>query len=205
MVVPTLAGRRALVLGYGAIGSRCAKVLNALGMKVSAVRRTGSREGAWDGFATVHGPDALELLLPDTTALLICLPGTQATTGLLGRRQVRSLPKGAVLVNVGRGSIVDEDALFEALSDGHLGGAGLDVWYNYPMLPGQGGLGAGDSPNLCPASRPFWELPNVVMSPHRGQSSDTKARDRVEELLGMLRALRETGELPNRYDIGQGY
>jgi phosphoglycerate dehydrogenase-like enzyme len=102
--------------------------------------------------------------------------------------------------------VVDEIALFDALSDGHLGGAGLDVWYNYPMLPGQGGFAAdGDSPNLCPASRPFWSLPNVVMSPHRGQSSDTKAQDRVDELLGMLRALHETGELPNRYDIGQGY
>ena len=207
---PTLAGRRALVLGYGAIGARVSRTLAAMGMDVHAVRRSspaaptapgGSSGGS--GPATLHGPSDLDDLLRTAAAVVVCLPGTPATANLLGARELRLLPRGSVVVNVGRGSVVDEGALFAALEDGHLGGAGLDVWYNYPSLPGQG-LGAGLA-NAGPSSLPFHRLGNVVMSPHRGQSSDSKAHDRVTELYGLLSQLAATGELPNRYDLDRGY
>ena len=80
------------------------------------------------------------------------------------------------------------------------------MWYNYPMLPGQG-LGDGQPLHLGPSSAPcpFHELPNVVMSPHTGQSSSSKAKDRVAELTAMLRELARTGKLPNRFDVERGY
>jgi len=205
MDCPTLSGRTAVVLGYGAIGCRVAKVLQALGMEVHVVRRRlGRTEEVSDGAkVAIHGVSELDDLLPRAFALFICLPGTTETANLIGRAQIRALPRGAVLVNVGRGSVVDEAALFEALKDKHLGAAGLDVWYNYPMLPGSG-LGAG-ALHLRPGSQPFHELGNVVMSPHRGQSSDTKAKDRVAEVMQMLGAMARTGHLPNRFDLSAGY
>ena len=136
------------------------------------------------------------------------MPGTTATEGLIGARELSLLPRGAIVVNVGRGSVVNEAALFAALqpSDGHLGGAGLDVWWNYPMLPGKS-LSQGETVGVGPSSPscPFHELPNVVLSPHAGQSSNSKASDRVAELVRMLEQMARTGTMPNRFDIQRGY
>lgn len=208
----TLAGGTALVLGYGAIGSRVARILSALGMDVAACRRSAPSKPAFDGVATVHGLASLDGLLATASALVICLPGTADTTGCIGARELALLPRGALLVNVGRGTVVDERALYAALASGHLGGAGLDVWFNYPMIPGiiapgKGGGNEGRPAHLGPSSPecPFHELSSVVMSPHRGQSSDSKAADRVKEMAGMLEALARTGEMPNRFDVERGY
>ena len=114
------------------------------------------------------------------------------TNGMIGKEEIRQLPDKAILVNVARGPVVDEQALFNALESGRLMSAGIDVWYNYPLLQGQG-IGKGLALNQGPAARPFHELKSVVMSPHRGQSSDSKAADRVGELFGMLSALAGTG------------
>jgi phosphoglycerate dehydrogenase-like enzyme len=165
----TLNGKKAVVLGYGAIGTRVATVLQALGMEVHAVKRqvvdsssssssssskiiisssssssNSSCEGITSATATtaaprevsreavsLHGLSELDEQLRSAAVLMVCLPGTTATANLLGKREFSLLPKGSVVVNVGRGSVVDEDALFEALdqeSGGHLGAAGIDVW-----------------------------------------------------------------------------
>ncbi|CAE8610971.1 unnamed protein product [Polarella glacialis] len=203
----TLNGRRALVLGLGSIGSRVARVLGALGMEVHGVRRrvpTGDQATAGTGSdLRIHGLDELDSLLSVSEVVVVALPGTAATDGLLGDRQLRAMPRGSILVNVGRGSVIDEDALFEVLKEGHLGAAGLDVWFNYPMMPGQG-LGS-EEMRLGPSKLPFHELGNVVMTPHCGQCSTTKARDRIAELEAMLRELCQTGILPNKFDIHTGY
>ena len=204
---PTLGGRNALILGYGAIGSRVAAMLHGMGMQVHACRRNAGNKPTFDGVATVHElSSSLHTLLPTVHVLMICLPGTKATDGLIGQKELKLLPKGALLVNVGRGSVVDERALYESLAGGHLGGAGVDVWYRYPMLPGTG-MGGGDSKHLGPSSAdcPFHKLPNCVMSPHRGQSSDGKAKDRVAELVWMLSQYSSTGVMPNAFDVDRGY
>eukprot|EP00930_Biecheleria_cincta_P088525 TRINITY_DN77769_c0_g1_i1.p1 TRINITY_DN77769_c0_g1~~TRINITY_DN77769_c0_g1_i1.p1 ORF type:complete len:438 (-),score=61.49 TRINITY_DN77769_c0_g1_i1:203-1516(-) len=204
----TLAKRRALVLGLGAIGTRVACVLSALGMEVHAVRRRvppvgeGTGPKLHDG-TQIHNIEKLHSLLSLSEVVVVCLPGTSATEGLIASRELSCIPQGSVLVNVGRGSVVDEDALFQALRDGHLGAAGLDVWFNYPMLPGQG-LGK-ELPIFGPSRYPFHELPNVVMTPHVGQCSVSKAEDRMLELKTMLRTMSETGSLPNRFDMDAGY
>ena len=108
------------------------------------------------------------------------------------------LPPGAELVNVGRGPIVDEAALYNALRNGTLHAAGLDVWYNYPADE------AGRSHTL-PSAYPFHELENVVMSPHRaGHSSETETL-RMGHLMVLLNAAARGEPMPNRLDVRVGY
>jgi phosphoglycerate dehydrogenase-like enzyme len=124
-----LRNKTALILGYGAIGRQVAGMCRQLGMKVLAIKRT--VETTTDDLVDEIQPaSALDRLLPRTQALIITLPHTPETDGLIGERELKLLPQGAVLVNVGRGPIVDENALFRALRNGHLHSAGLDVWYN---------------------------------------------------------------------------
>jgi lactate dehydrogenase-like 2-hydroxyacid dehydrogenase len=138
-----LSGKTCVVVGLGEVGSRVAVAMQALGMKVHATRASAARPGAVQlpgalRPVDVHPAAHLRALLPSAALLFVCVPGNAQTEGLLGERELRLLPRGAVLVNVGRGAVVDEAALFAALSPGpggappHLLGAGVDVWYNYP-------------------------------------------------------------------------
>ena len=191
-----LQGRTALVLGYGAIGRQVARLCRGLGMEVVAVRRRPA-DGA-GGAVRVAGIAELHELLPRAGAILVCLPFTPETEGLIGAAELALLPAGAVLVNVGRGPVVDEAALFEALRDHRLYAAGLDVWYNYP--PDEAGRS-----NTPPSRYPFHELDNVVMSPHRGGGSTETERLRVVHLAEMLNAAARGEPLPNRVDLQAGY
>ena len=192
-----LHGKTALVLGYGAIGQRVAHLCRALGMNVLAIRRNVARPCA-DAPADIHPPDALHTLLPRANMLLICLPHTPETTGLIGERELALLPPGGVLVNVGRGPIVDEAALYQALREGRLHAAGLDVWYNYPADEAA-------RSRTPPSVYPFHELDNVVMSPHRAGGSDETKRLRMEHLAAALNAAARGEEMPHRVSLEAGY
>ena len=192
-----LDGRTALVLGFGAIGRRVARACVGLGMDVLATRRSIDRTVHADG-VHVHPAGALLKLLPSADVVIVTLPLTDETTGRLGSDELALLPRHAVLVNVGRGPIVDEQALYEALRDGRLGAAGLDVWYQYPRTP--------EARASQPPSRfPFGELDNVVMSPHRaGSAADIDAR-RMVALADLLNAIVSGDEVPNAVDPAGGY
>lgn len=193
----TFEGKTALVLGYGAIGQRVARSCQALGMRVMAVRRRVARLSHGTS-VEIFPPDALHSLLPQANVLIVCLPHTPETTGLLGGRELSLLPLGAVLVNVGRGPIVDEAALYWALREGDLCAAGLDVWYNYP---------ADEAARSCtpPSAYPFHGLDNVVMSPHRAGHSDQTEILRMTHLADLLNAAARGEEIPNRVDLNAGY
>jgi len=183
------AGKTALVLGYGAIGRRIGAACKALGMEVLAVR---SREAPG-----AFGPAALPELLPRTNVLLICLPLTPRTEGLIGARELGLLQPGALLVNVARGPVVDEGALHDALREGRIA-AGIDVWYCYPDDEA--------ARERTPPSRfPFHELDNVVMSPHRAGSAMGIERLRARHLASMLNAAARGKRMPNRVDLVHGY
>jgi phosphoglycerate dehydrogenase-like enzyme len=155
----SLLGRRVLLLGVGLVGRETAKLLRAAGMSVDVVGRT-AREDSELG--TVHGIDDLDRLLPDADDLVLALPLTDTTRGLIDARRLALLRPGARLVNVGRGALVDEDALLDALRDGHLDAAGLDVFDQEPLAP----------------EHAFWGMDNVLVSPH--MSGDLIGwRDRV--------------------------
>jgi len=208
--VVLLDGKNALVLGYGAIGRHVARLCEGLGMAVTAVRRRSSdgasgRSEQVAGAASARGgrictAAELPLLLPEAHALVICLPLTDETRGLIGESELALMSESAILVNVGRGPIVDESALFHALRDGTLHAAGLDVWYNYPV----------DEPGRSatrPSEHAFHELDNVVMSPHRAGAPHTPETEslRMRALARLLNAAARGEPILNRVDLGLGY
>lgn len=192
-----LEGKTALILGYGAIGRRVAHMCRGLDMKVIAIRRH-VPVTPHDTPDKIHPPNALHRLLPQTDVLLICLPQTPETNALIGQEELALLPPGAVLVNVGRGPIVDEAALYHALRDGTLYAAGLDVWYNYPADEAA-------RSHTPPSAYPFHQLENVVMSPHRAGSSKEREIQRMAHLAVLLNAAARGETIPNRVDVQAGY
>ena len=192
-----LKGKTALILGYGAIGQRLSRACAALDMSVIAVKRRLDS----DRDASVDGPYALAdlpELLPRTHALFVCLPHTPETEGIIGKRELEALPKGAILVNVGRGAVVDQQALYHALKEGHLAGAGIDVWYNYP-----GSIE--ERSHTPPSDYPLSELENVVMSPHRGGATSETNYLRMDGLVVLLNAASRGEAIPNPVDVVTGY
>jgi phosphoglycerate dehydrogenase-like enzyme len=160
---PDLRGQRLLLIGAGPIAAHIGGVAGALGLEVAVVRRDATRVPAWARSA--HPPGALAALLPATDWLVVACPLTAETRRLIDARALALLPPRAHLVNVGRGEIVDEAALVEALRSGRVAGAYLDVFEREPLPP--------DSP--------LWDLPNVLLSPHDAASSAGNDR-RVYEL-----------------------
>ncbi len=152
---PELAGKTLGILGYGRIGQCVAQRARAFGMAVWAIRRDVTRPHT-HGLAFLGGPDALDEILRRADYLVITLSLTPATRGLLGERKLGLMKPTAVLINVARAEIVDEEALYQALAQKTIAGAALDVWYRYPT----------DDRPTFPAQHAFQELPNVLMTPH---------------------------------------
>jgi phosphoglycerate dehydrogenase-like enzyme len=132
--LPTLAGRRALVLGWGGVGRGIARRLAALGVTVEGARRREGTERDEEGFR-VWGRSTWRRALPQTDLLFLALPLTAETRHLVGRKLLATLPPGARVVNVGRGGTLDEGALLAALRSGRLAGAALDVLEQEPPAP----------------------------------------------------------------------
>ena len=161
-----LAGRTLGVVGVGAIGSEVARLGKALGMSVLGVkRRTEGIDPASLHLDALYPPEDLPTVLKRAEFLVLITPHTPETETMIGAKELALMPRGAVFINIGRGRLVDEPALIEALRSGHLGGAGLDVFANEPL----------------PADSPLWTLPNVLISPHSGSTSDRK-NSRLTEL-----------------------
>jgi phosphoglycerate dehydrogenase-like enzyme len=152
---PELGGKTLGILGFGHIGMALARRAHAFDMKVCAVRRHAQAD-APHGLMFVGGPERLDELLGQSDYLAITLSLSAETLGLLDAGRLGLMKPSAYLINVARAEIVDERALHDALAGGRLAGAALDVWYRYPTA-------AGRAP---PATAPFRELSNVIMTPH---------------------------------------
>lgn len=187
--------KTALIVGYGQIGQRVGRVCRALEMTVLATRRNQPEP---DGVAEIHPSSDLRQLLPRAHAVIITAPLTPETKGLLGAKELAMLPRGALLVNVGRGAIVDEAALYQALKSEQLAAAGLDVWYNYPRDEAA-------QTNTPPSQFPFHELDNVVLSPHRGGDEVGIDAVRMQHLADLLNAAARGEKMLNRVDLAAGY
>ena len=144
-----LKGRTLGLVGVGTIGSEIARRAEAFGTRVIALRRRPAY-GTIGHVDRVYGPNELYAFLGQCHVLVICAPLTPETLSLIGAAQLAQLPKGAIVVNVGRARIIDTDALIDALESGHLGGASLDVFPQEPLPP----------------EHRLWKTPNVILTPH---------------------------------------
>ena len=151
-----------LLLGLGGIGRRVVELLAPFGTKIIGTSR---REVSMPGVDEVIHPDDLVSVARHIDAVIVTLPETKATMNLVGRNFFAALKPGATIVNVGRGTVIDEPALIDALSDGRVGFAALDVFTTEPLPP--------DSP--------LWSMPNVLVSPHTAALSVHEDR-RIAEL-----------------------
>ena len=165
-----LRGKTLGILGLGSIGTEVAKMGLAFGMKVVAIRRNPSKELERElGLDFLGGPNDLEQVLRTSDFLVITLPLTPETQGLIGDSELHKMKKSAFLVNIARAEIVEEESLYKALKEGWIAGAGLDVWYNeYWSNPGWQGKGEDVEPSRFPIHR----LDNVVATPHCVGSSE---------------------------------
>jgi phosphoglycerate dehydrogenase-like enzyme len=148
-----LKGQTLLILGLGKIGREIARLARALGLHVIGVKRSGPQPD--DDIDELHPPARIAALLPRSDWLVIACPLTAETRGLVNAELIAKLPRGARIINIARGEIVDEAALVAALTNGHLAGAYLDVFAKEPL----------------PAESPLWDLPNVLVSPHNSAAA----------------------------------
>ena len=182
-----LAGRQVTVAGLGALGSAVAEQAARFGMRVTGVR---TRAEPHPACVRVVALDDLDAVLGSTGFLVLALPLTDATRGVLDRRRIALLPSGAGVVNIGRGALLDQDALCDALESGHLSGAVLDVFVPEPVPPGHR----------------LWTTPNLVMTPHvSADDPDTYIPLSLDIFFRNLRAFRDGKALPNRFDTVRGY
>jgi phosphoglycerate dehydrogenase-like enzyme len=191
-VAAELRGRRTGVLGLGDIGSRTARLLDAFGARVRGCRRGagGGPEGLQvPGISAVYGRERMEEFLTGLDVLVVAVPLTEETAGLIGSAELALLRPGAVLVNVGRGPVVDEAALVSALRAGRLAGAALDVFAAEPL----------------PASSPLWSEPGVLITPHSADATAETDQRCLELLLDNLTRFGAGRPLRNVVDPARGY
>lgn len=192
-----LRGKTALILGLGEVGEALATYCLGLGMKVMATKKhPEAYAGAPD--IRVFPADQLPALLPKADVLLITLPLTPETENLIGEKELGLMPEGSILINIGRGPIVNQQALYTALKSGRLWAVGSDVWYNYPETKES-------QSNTAPADLPFGELENFVLSPHRGGMVAEVEEQRAMALADLLNAASRGEPIPNRVNLDAGY
>jgi phosphoglycerate dehydrogenase-like enzyme len=186
--IRTLRGKRITIVGLGSIGSEVAKVASPFGMNVSAVRRRPGQPAS-EGVDEVVGPDGMLDLLARSDVVVLSAASTPETRNLFGERAFDAIKRGALLVNIGRGSLVDDRALVAALSDGRLGGAALDVFTREPL----------------DAASPYWDLPNVIITPHVSGAMEDYWTPLVALFSENLRRFEAGQSLVNVVDKAAGY
>jgi phosphoglycerate dehydrogenase-like enzyme len=182
-----LAGRTVCIVGLGTLGGAAAKQAKAFGMRVIGVRHTPAPHPDCD---EVHGQDALDALLPHSEFLLLACPLTPATRGLMDRRRLGLLPRGAKIVNIARGAVWDQDAACDLLDSGHLDGCVTDVAVPEPLPP----------------DHRLWRTHGMMVVPHVSGDDPLTYNDRtLDILLANLAEIRAGRPAPNRVLPERGY
>jgi len=186
--VRTLQGQRMGIVGLGAIGLELAKIAAPFGFGITAIRRRSS-EPPPDGVDEVLPLDQLADLLAVSDVVVLALPHTPKTKRLIGRPEIDQMKRGAFLVNIARGKLIDDEAVIEALGDGRLGGAALDVFAQEPLDP----------------SSAYWDLPNVIVTPHSAGAMQDYWTPLVALFADNLRRFERGQPLRNLVDKAAGY
>jgi len=182
-----LNGKVLLIVGYGSIGREVAKRAKAFDMRVWGVTRSGMGEQAY--VENIFAVSQLAEALPDADYVMICAPETAETKDLIGAAEIAKMKRGARLINVARGSLLDETALVQALESGALGGAALDVAQTEPL----------------PAESPLWKAPNLFITPHTSGVSDRLWDRQTAILIDLLERWFAGQDLFNQVDFARGY
>ncbi|MFP5107440.1 D-2-hydroxyacid dehydrogenase [Neobacillus sp. C211] len=176
------------IIGVGTIGKETAKIAKAFGMHVLGVRHSGKPEDYVD---EMYSPDQLDQLLPKCDYVVVTLPHTKETNQMFGAEQFKQMKTSAFFMNIGRGEIVVEADLIQALREGTIAGAGLDVFETEPLSP----------------ESPLWEMENVIITPHTSGSTDHYNQRVIENIL--IPNLKEylSGDIPsiNLVNFSKGY
>jgi phosphoglycerate dehydrogenase-like enzyme len=176
------------IIGLGHVGREVARLGHALGMHVIGTKRTIAGQGV-PHVDRVLPPDASGEVIRESDVLVLIVPQTSQTRRLLGERELRSMKRGSILINIARGAIVDERALVSVLREGHLGGAALDVFEREPL----------------PADSPLWELPNVIVSPHSASTVPAENARLTDLFCENLRRYLDRKPLINVFDRARRY
>ena len=182
-----LNGRVLLIVGYGSIGREVAKRANAFAMRVRGVTRSGKGDGTH--VEKIFARASLHEALPEADYVLIAAPETAETKRLIGAAEIAKMKRGARLINVARGSLLDEAALIRALESGALGGAALDVANTEPL----------------PAESPLWKAPNLMITPHTSGVSDRLWNRQAALLMELLERWFDGRDMFNRVNFERGY
>jgi phosphoglycerate dehydrogenase-like enzyme len=183
----SITGRTALVWGTGPIGRAVARLLCAVGMRVCGAGRSARTDDP--DFGTVHGPTTLGTALAEADYVVLAAPLTKDTRGMVDASVLAAMKPGARLINVGRGALIDEEALIDHLAAGRLAGAALDVFNQEPL----------------PAHSPLWDMPGVMISPHTAGETTSEREALIEVFLDNLARHIEGRPLRNVVDKRRGY
>lgn len=148
--------QKVCILGYGNIGKRMAKVLHAFGASIVAVS---SKQQQEEMLLEVYSHDQTKKAISDADVVIVTVPLTHATRNMINAKMIQCMKKSVVILNMSRADILDEDAIYNGLLDGHIGAFGADVWWNTPKR--------GESQSYPSEKNDFTQMPNVVFSPHR--------------------------------------
>jgi len=186
--VEMVSGRTVGIVGYGDIGRAVASRVIALGMRVLAVKRHAPASG--DAMPSgVYGPEGLLEMLSRSDYVVVAAPLTPETRGMIGAKEFAAMKPGAVIVNVGRGPVIDEAAMIRALTERRVKGAALDVFEREPL----------------PADHPFYELENVLLSPHCADQTAGWEANAMRFFLTQFERFRKGEPLLNVVDKKRGY
>ena len=184
-VAPPLASERSVaMLGLGALGSACARALSGLGFAVSGWSR---REKALEGIACHHGRAGLRAVLEGAQIVVTLLPATPGTENILNAETLSWLPRGASIINPGRGTLIDDEALLAALDAGQIAQATLDVFRTEPL----------------PEAHPYWRHPAVTVTPHI--AAETRPATAAQVIADNIRRSLAGEELMHRVNRRAGY
>jgi phosphoglycerate dehydrogenase-like enzyme len=180
-----LGGQTLGLLGFGHIAKALASRARAFGMRVHVANRSAISHALVD---RAYALDDLAAFMGSADAIVVTLPLTAQTTGLIGALALGAMRADAVIVNVGRGPVIDEKALYDALAERRIGGAIIDTWYSYPTP---------ERPECAPSRLPFDALPNLIMTPHMSGWTAGTVRRRQQTIADNIRRLSEGRDLLN--------
>jgi phosphoglycerate dehydrogenase-like enzyme len=183
----TLRGAVVTFLGFGHIGSAAWNLLKAFGAGGIAITRSGTVDPVANSLRWAGSTERLAEALSESDILVISIPLTEETTGLVGAAELDDLGPDGLLVNVARGPVVEESALYDALKDRTIAGAAVDVWYQYPATDGRGE----------PSALPFGRLDNIIMTPHSSGVMAETFRGRAREIAENITRLSKNEPIKN--------